>query len=398
MDFDLTDEDTRYARELREYLDAIPEGELSAARSFDIIDMSNAAYAFRRRLGRDGWLALPWPVEYGGRGASAVQAWLASEELAVRRLPLPGLSVTSLGPTLIRRGSQEQKEEFLPGVRDASKLIALGYTEPDAGTDLASLQCRAVRDGHGYRVDGQKIFTSGAHHATHIWTAVRTDPDAPKRDGISILIIPTDADGMTITPLTTQAGERTNQVFFDNVFVDARYRVGAENDGWAIVRTALDFERMSLIPASAIRRDWQDLAGLMQDRYGHEWSHDGNEPRGNVDAASSLFALAELRVDAEIARLLFVRTALLADEGVVPHAEASFAKVWSSETRMRMSSAALDLMGPDGQYPRGAAGAPLDGDFAWLYLFSPVKRFGGGTNEVQRQLAARARLKELGHQ
>lgn len=248
MDFSLTPEDLELLETFRTYLARFTQEDLDQASSFDILDMKDEGYDFRRRLGEDGWLALSWPVEYGGRGTTAIQEWLITEELAARRLPLPGLSLTSIGPTLIRIGTHEQKAELLPGLRDGSKLFCLGYTEPEAGSDLASLRTTARRDGDRFVIDGQKIFTSGAHHATHIWVAARTDPEAERHAGISVIIVPTDAPGVTITPLITQAGGRSNQVFFDSAEVPVANLVGEENRGWDIVKMALDFERTALIP------------------------------------------------------------------------------------------------------------------------------------------------------
>lgn len=390
MDFSLSAADAELIQTFRAYLDTFDPAELAGASSFDILDMKDRGYDFRRRLGEDGWLALSWPTEYGGRGLTAIQEWLVTEELAARRLPLPGLSLTSIGPTLIRVGTHEQKSELLPGLRDGSKLFCLGYTEPEAGSDLASLRTTARREGDEFVIDGQKIFTSGAHHATHIWVAARTDPTVPKHQGISVLIVPTGTEGVTITPLITQAGGRSNQVFFDDVRVPVANLAGAENQGWDIIKMALDFERTALIPSALPMRDLWDLA-----RANPELGALG-DPEDTPRALATTSAReewAELVVDAELARVLFLRAAWMVDSGMVPKAEASMAKVWSSETRQRLASKALDILGPAGQFLATAERRSDEGDLTWVYLFSPVKVFGGGTNDVQRQIIARERLK-----
>lgn len=387
MDFSLSAEDIRLIRTFQEYLDGFSQEELAKASSFDILDMPEEAYAFRRRLGQDGWLALSWPKEFGGRGMTALQEWLITEELAARRLPLPGLSLTSVGPTLIRIGNEEQKSGLLPGLRDGSKLACLGYTEPEAGSDLASLRTTARREDDRYVINGQKIYTSGANHATHIWLAARTNPNVPKWQGISIFIVPMDARGVTVTPLITQAGGRSNQVFFDAVEVPATSRVGAEDAGWDIIKMALDFERTALISSAAVERDLWDFArqvGLAR--------RSSSEGPVEAVAGSVVESWAELLVDAALARALQLRVTWMVDSGRVPKAEASMVKVLTSETRLQAASLAMDALGAGGQFLAEPAGRSEEGDHAWTYLFSPVKCFGGGTNDVQRQIIARARL------
>jgi alkylation response protein AidB-like acyl-CoA dehydrogenase len=279
-------------------------------------------------------------------------------------------------------GTEEQKKEYLPGIWSGEIRFAIGYTEPNAGTDLASLQTRAVRDGDEWVINGQKIFTSEAHVSTHVWLAARTDPDAPKHKGISMFIVPIDAPGVTMTPMWTMSGLRTNQTFYDNVRVPGDALVGEENRGWYIVAHALNHERVGLAPTSGLGRSFDLLIEYLREK----------RPGLLRDQAVRL-RLAEMKAELHMQRALATKNGSIIANGGTPTMEASMAKVWSSELRYRLHSTAMDLLGRYGGLTREAGdAAPAGGRMESTYRMSPILRFGGGTNEVQRDIIAQRGL------
>ncbi|HEY1971278.1 MAG TPA: acyl-CoA dehydrogenase family protein, partial [Pseudonocardia sp.] len=373
MDMTLTPAQEEFLAGFQAYLNQLDLdlGEVRASFETDPMEIVGPAREFVRQLGRDGWLGMGWPTEYGGGGRSAVEQWLVLEELAYRRLPSGNLTTSSLGPTLARLGTDEQRERFLPGILAGDIDFAIGYSEPEAGTDLASLTTRATRQGDNYLVDGQKIYTTGAHVATHLWLAVRTGTREDRHRGLTILIVPLPSAGVEITPILTQGDERTNQVFLTDVVVPVANRVGEENGGWTAITTQLNFER--LFCYSDLRNQFDLVL---------RWAGES----GRFDSALVRASLAEMAADLEVSRLFCLRAAWLIDHGQVPMVEASMNKVWYSELRQRLSIASLDIMGPAGQV-RGAG--PLDGRMERAYRASTVIKFGAGTNEVQRDIIGR---------
>jgi alkylation response protein AidB-like acyl-CoA dehydrogenase len=365
--------------ELTSYLDAL-DGDLVAGTLAEIADdpfrIREHGKALTRRLGEDGWLGRDWPVEFGGRGGSALEQWIFLEVMSYRRLPAGGLTINSIGPTLARLGSEEQRRRYLGPIMRGEVFIAVGYTEPDAGTDLASLRTRAVRDGDGYVVTGQKLYTTAADVSTHLWLAARTgDPDSRHR-GISIFMVPMDTPGITVRPIHTQGDERTNEVFLDSVFVPVDCRIGAENEGWRAVVIQLNLER--LFAHGDLRRELDDIV---------DWAVES----GRFDDDERLrLDLAQLYADLEVAKVFALRAAWMLSNGLVPEAEASMTKVWFSELRQRVALRCLDLIGPDAQL-RGPD-ATMGGRLEHLYRASTVLKFAGGTNELQRDLIAQRAL------
>lgn len=382
MNFGLDERERAFLEELRTYLDGLESTAEIGSRPELHAESRAQRAAFFRRLNDDGWLGVGWPPEYGGRGRTSIEQWLYLEEMAWRRLPNRTPSLTAVAPTLLQVGTEEQKQVYLPGILNGEIEFALGYSEPNAGSDLASLKTRARLDNGSYVIDGSKLWTTSAHFATHLWLAVRTGPETPKHAGISLLIVPMDVGGITIQPIETQADIRTNAVFFDDVQVDASNLVGAENEGWKIITTALNFERFFLYSDQA--RDFDDLVTWCASDHG-----DG-QPLIEDDGVR--IELAKLAVDLEIARLLCMRAAWMIGDGRVPHAEASMVKVWTSEMRQRIANAALNILGEAGQLRRGTPGAPSNGTFEWLYRFATMPKFAGGTNEIQRNIIAQRGL------
>ncbi len=387
MDFALDDGQQAFLDRLRAYLDgldvAAPGGGLATVvadweRDFTLI--TGPSREFLRQLGRDGWLGVGWPVEYGGQGRSAIEQWLFLEEMAYRRLPSGNLTISSIGPVIAHLGSEAQKREYLPGILAADLEFAIGYTEPDAGTDLANLQTRAERRPDGsWVVNGQKVFTTGASIATHLWLAARTGAPDSRHRGISLFVVPMDTPGITVRPLWTQSGERTNEVFLDGVVVEASGLVGVESEGWAAITHQLDLER--LFCTGLLRFQFERLVGWQAGQDG-----------GAVREPLARQRLAVLGADLEMSRLFNLRAAWMIDQGQTPYAEASMAKVWYSELRQRLALDGLDLFGADGQLEWGQEGAPEGGHFEHAYRASTVFKFGAGTNEVQRSIIAQRAL------
>lgn len=370
-----------FLAEFRTYLDSLDPELVAATRAENIEDPMQPrehGRRFLKRLGADGWLGVGWPVEYGGKGRSPIDSWLLAEELYNRRLPNGLLTLNSIGPTLMLLGSPEQKAEYLPRIRAGELEFAIGYSEPDAGSDLAALRTRAVREGDTYVVNGQKIWTTGASVATHLWLAVRTGAPEDRHRGVSLLITPMDTPGITITPIITQGGERTNSLFLDNVRIPVSQRIGEENGGWSALVTALNFERMFYHnePRWELRQltEWAEAEGLLS----------GDSAEAHAVQATA----AEHAVDVEICRLFALRGARLLAEGRVPHAEASVNKVWWGELRQRICATGLDLIGETGTIATGSPHAPAHGHLEHGLRSSPVWRFGGGTNEIQLDIIA----------
>ena len=336
--------------------------------------------AFRRAVGSKGWFGLTWPKEFGGLGLGAMHQHLLMREFEYRGVPGPDLTVTSVAPMIIRHGTAENKREFLPPIARGELTCAVGYSEPEAGTDLASLRTRAVRDGDEWVINGSKIWNSGAQRSTHEWLCVRTDPEARRHRGISVIIVPLDSDGIEIRPLTAWSGYRTNEVFFRDVRVPHTNLIGDENQGWTYITGALDLERGALTNAGDLRRGLDELQVLARTP-----RRDGSVP---TDEPSFVRRLAQAEADVDVATLMGLEAASLLDTGVIPTVQVSVEKIFTSELRQRIADLAIDLLGPDGLLAHRSTGAPAGGLFERLYRAAPLMRFGGGANEVLRDVIA----------
>jgi 3-oxo-4-pregnene-20-carboxyl-CoA dehydrogenase beta subunit len=335
-----------------------------------------------RRMGRDGWLGVGWPREYGGRGLGPVEQQIFVNEAARADVPLPAVTLQTVGPTLQEHGTPEQKDFFLPRILAGEVHFAIGYTEPEAGTDLAALRTRAVRDGDCYVVNGQKVFTTGAHEADYVWLACRTDPAAPRHRGISILIVDTRDPGFTWTPILTHDGaHHVNATYYTDVRVPAGMLVGSENGGWRLVTQQLNHERVMLGPAGRIAvlyarvRDWAA-------------AQPGPAGRPVLDQPDVRLALGRARAALRVNELLNWQVAA-ADSFSI--ADASATKVYSSEQVQALGELLAEIVGRNGD-PADAATAELT---QWLDVQikrNTVLTFGGGVNEIQRELIATAGL------
>ena len=326
-----------------------------------------------------GWLTMCWPRDLGGEGKSPWFQHILQEELQIAGIPYRG--IPWMAPAIERFGSPETKQRFLPGLWSGEITCALGYSEPNAGTDLASLETVATRDGDDWVINGQKLWTSGAHMSSHVWLAARSDPKAPKHRGISMFILPLNSPGVTVRPVYTMGEIRTNEVFFENVRVPGEGLIGEEGRGWYVAANALDVERVSLGGGVGQRRAFARLVKYLQD----------HRPELMKDPAIR-FRLAEIKVDVHNQRAISMTNAAIVASGTTPTMEASMAKIVNSELAYRMDSLAMDIAGRSGVLSKGAEGAAYDGEFELSYRASPVGRFGGGTNEVQRNIIAQRGL------
>jgi hypothetical protein len=332
-----------------------------------------------RQLGADGWLGIGWPVEFGGQARPAIEQFIFFDEVQRAGFPIPFLTLCTVGPTLMKFGSEEQKATMLPRILRGELHFAIGYSEPGAGTDLASLKTRAVRDGDHYVVDGQKVFTSLAEYADYIWLAVRTDPDAPKHKGISILMVDRRSPGVSITPIHTLGGNRTNMTFLDGVRVPVTNRVARENEGWRLITTQLNHERVALLAPGPVARFVEETTA---------WARQS----GAIETPWVRLALARAHAQIETLRLMAWRQAWNVGHDRLDPAEASTVKVYGSEAAVRIYQLLLEVLGTGGIVKAGSPGALLRGRIETYYRTTLVLSFGGGTNEIQRDIIAQIGL------
>ncbi len=385
MDFELDAGQRAWLTEVREFLHDNVTEELKAELAAHDLELPDGEVArFRRKIGAKGWFGLNWPREYGGLSGDgdlgATHLHLLMSEFEYWGVPGPDLTVTSVAPMIMRHGTEKNKIEWLPPIARGQMICAVGYSEPDAGTDLANLRTSATRDGQEWVINGTKIWNSGAQRATHEWLCVRTDPDAVRHRGISVIIVPIDSPGVEIRPLYAWSGYRTNEVHFRDVRVPVTNLVGEVNRGWTYITGALDLERGALTNPGDLRRAVVELRELaVRPR------RDGTVP---ADSAALRRRLVQAEADVAVATLMGYEAASILDSGVIPTVEVSVEKVFTSELRQRIADLALDLLGPDGLLAHRSPQAPLTGKFERLYRAAPLMRFGGGTNEVLRDIIA----------
>jgi 3-oxocholest-4-en-26-oyl-CoA dehydrogenase alpha subunit len=335
-----------------------------------------------RQLGRDGWLALSWPAEYGGRGASLLDQLIFTDEAATAGVPVPFLTINTVGPTIMRYGTAEQKAEYLPRIAAGQIHFSIGYSEPEAGTDLAALRTRAVRDGSDYVINGQKMWTSLIQYADYVWLACRTDPDAPRHKGLSILIVPTSAPGFSWTPVRTMAGAGTSATYYSGVRVPATALVGEENRGWPLITKQLNHERVALTSAAPVQ------AALREVR---NWAASTRLASGQrvIDSEWVQVSLAQVHAKAEFLKLVNWR---IAAEGGLGPAAASATKVFGTEFAIEAYRLLMEVLGANAAVRGGSPGAVLAGRIERMHRSALILTFGGGTNEVQRDIIAAAAL------
>ena len=385
MDFELTSEQQQVEQEIYVHLEELvtPEllEELAVYPEGGSVEDAPLSNQLIRQLGREGWLGIGWPKEYGGQGRSAIEQYMVMDAaLGYYGIPIPILSLNTVGPAIMWHGTEEQKKRFLPGILAGERNVAIGYTEPEAGSDLASLKTKAAREGDDYVINGQKIFTTLAHFAHYIWLAARTNPDVPKHKGISIFMVDTNTPGVKIEPLYTMGGFRSNFTFFDDVRVPKDCLIGEENKGWKYITSQLAMERLSVVPHSRLRRTLEDMIN---------WSKKNKiDGRAIIEQSWVRNLLADLAVDIEVNRLFNYRVAWQVTQGIEPYAEASMAKVFGSELINKVNGISLQIMGLMGGLMPGSDLAPDKGRVHRQFLSLTLQTFGAGANEVLRDLIA----------
>ncbi len=385
MHISYTPEQDQLRQQLRHYFAGLMTPELRAALSSSSGEYGDGdAYKqVVRQLGRDGWLALGWPAEYGGRDGSVLDQLIFTDEAAIAGVPVPFLTVNTVGPTIMRFGTAEQKQRFLPAIAAGELHFSIGYSEPGAGTDLASLRTRAVRDGDSYVVSGQKMWTSLIQYADYVWLACRTDPDAVRHKGLSIIIVPTDADGFSWTPVRTLAGVTTSATYYSDVRVPAGNLVGEEHSGWPLITNQLNHERVALTSAAPVLSALAEVTG---------WARSAklSDGRRIIDQEWVQLSLAEVHARAEFLKLMNWRIAT--QSGPLGPAAASATKVYGTELTIDACRLLLTVLGANAQVRAGSAGALLAGRIERMQRSALILTFGGGTNEVQRDIIGAAAL------
>lgn len=382
-----TSEQTQMRQRLRDYFAELmtPEVRLQLADGHYAEDSTEIYRHLVRRLGEDGWLGIGWPTEMGGQGLSMVEQAIFNDEATLAEVPLPLLTINSIGPAINAHGTDEQRRTLVPGILAGEIHFAIGYSEPESGTDLASLRTRAVRDGDEYVVTGQKLWTGMMEAADYIWLAVRTDPDAPKHRGISVLIVPRNAPGISSSRLQTLGEHSVAAVSFDDVRVPVENCIGGENNGWAMITGQLNTERVALVSTAPVEHA---LAAALQ------WARTTVGPDGGhaIDDPTVRQRLAAVKADIEFQRLLNAKLATAVDAGQLAPAEASAAKVFGSELAGRGRRELYELIGLDVGLRAGEPGAIADGALAKQAGSSNVMTFIGGANEIQRDLISQMGL------
>lgn len=384
MDFRYTPEQERFREQIRGFLAEHVSDELRHEIATSGHSPGPLGKQFLRLLGERGWLGIGWPREYGGQGRSMIEQTIFYHELDLQDIHYGNLTITSLAMALMKLASEEQKQQYLPRILSGELEICLGYTEPGAGSDLAGITTRAVRDGDEYVISGQKVFTTGAHYASHYWLLARSEPDAPRHKGLSIFIFPLDTPGVTVRPIFTMEGIRTNEVFLDEVRVPAAAMIGTPGSGFYTAAVALDFERVFMGKYTKLRRNFDELVHACRQAV------DGSAVP--IDDPVVRDRLVGLHLDIERLRLLCLKSAWMIDHGQVPNAEASAQKVLASELEQRLADEGIRILGPRGQLEYGSAHVPAHGHLAQSWLLSPMLRFGGGANELQRDIIAQRGL------
>ncbi|MGY2874661.1 3-oxocholest-4-en-26-oyl-CoA dehydrogenase alpha subunit [Marmoricola sp. URHA0025 HA25] len=330
-----------------------------------------------RQIGQDGWLGIGWPKEYGGQARSMMEQLIFTDEAAIAGVPIPYLTLNTVGPTIMRYGTDAQREEILPKILKGEMHFSIGYSEPGSGTDLASLQTRAVVEGDEWVINGQKMWTSLIQYADYVWLACRTDPDLPRHKGLSMILVPTSAEGFSYTPVHTVAGVSTSATYYDNVRVPRENLVGELNGGWALMTNQLNHERVALTSAAPTEQSI---------RLVREWAQQTKNPDGSrvIDAEWVQVLLGRAHARADMLKLLNWKLASATDDLSPAHASAT--KVYGSELATEVYRALMEIVGPEAVVSGDAEGAVLRGRLERFYRSALVMTFGGGTNEIQRDI------------
>jgi hypothetical protein len=384
MFVDFTPEQKALRAELHEYFDRLMTPERQAVSAYEGGKVYREAI---RQMGSDGWLGVGWPKEYGGQGRTAIEQMIFVDEMRRCGAPFPFVTLNTVGPALMSLGSDEQKKEFLPRILAGDAHFAIGYSEPDAGTDLASLKTSAVRDGDDYIINGTKIFTSGGNDADYVWLAARTDEDAPKHKGITIFILDTQLKGYSSSLIHTVGGGATCMTYYDNIRVPASMIVGELNGGWRLITTQLNHERIGLAAWGAIAiKHYEEVL---------EWARTTPAENGGPVAEKGFVqsALAEAFARVEAMKLMNWRMACDLEAGRLNPANASAVKVFGSETAIEIYRLLTEVLGSAGAVRPDSPGVQIQGEIERNVRMAQINTFGAGVNEIQREIVSMAGLR-----
>ncbi|WP_143965781.1 acyl-CoA dehydrogenase family protein [Gordonia zhaorongruii] len=383
-----TAEQEKLRSELRDYFTGLmtPERRAALNSGDGEIGEGDAYRDVVRQMGRDGWLALGWPAEFGGADRSMMDQLIFTDEAAIAGAPVPFLTINSVAPTIMQYGTDVQKEFFLPKIAAGDLHFSIGYSEPGAGTDLAALRTTAVRDGDDYVINGQKMWTSLIPYADYVWLACRTDPEASKHKGISMIAVPTTADGFSYTPVHTMSGVDTSATYYQDVRVPVSSRVGEEGGGWPLVTNQLNHERVALCSAAPIQTALRETIAFAA------------EPTGNgtrlIDVPWVRSNLARVHAKVEFLKLINWKIASIAAQGGSPSpADASATKVFGTEFATEAYRLLMEVAGPSATLRQNSPGSHLQGRLERYARTSLILTFGGGTNEIQRDIIGMLALK-----
>ena len=387
MDLAYTPEQLAFQQEVRSYFETLMTPEVRKATS-NIEGAEDGGAAYKeviRQIGADGWLTVSWPEEYGGRNLSAIENYIFFDECQRAHVPIPFLTTNTVGPTIMHYGTDAQKEFFLPGIAKGEIHFSIGYSEPEAGTDLASIKTRAERDGDHWVINGQKMWTSLIDHADYVWLACRTDPDAKKHKGISMIIVPTDTEGFSWTPVNTLGGGFTSATYYEDVRVPYTNLVGEENGGWGLITTQLNAERVSLSSAGVVQTKLDAVRA---------WAQETKLPDGRrvIDQEWVQLNLARVAAKVEFLWLLNHHVAWSATSGSINPGDASATKVFGSELNIEAYRLLMEVLGENAVVSQGSPGAVLGAELERAIRSALVLTFGGGTNEIQRDIISMLRL------
>ena len=332
-----------------------------------------------KKIGQDGWIGLSWPKKYGGQEASYLEQYIFTEEIMRSGFPYPFLTTDSIGPTIAEYGNELIKRDLIPGILSGDIIFAIGYSEPDAGTDLASLSTKAILKNNKWIINGQKMWTSLADYSDYIWLAVRTDPKSYNHKGLSILVVPTNSKGLTISPIYTLGGVRTNTTFYDNVEIPESNLVGEVNKGWNLITGQLNRERLSLVNNAPVEKLLEDVI---------KWANNTVDNKGKklIDENWVKSNLALVKSGSEALKLLCWKQAWLMTTNKLDMADASVAKVYGSEFFIEAYRLLMEIIGQESTLTSKSEKNILEGRLEMLYRVSSILTFGGGTNEVQRDI------------
>ena len=382
MQIAFTDEQEGLRLELRAYFAGLmtPEVQEEMASGAGEYGGGDLYKRLVRRMGADGWLGIGWPTEYGGQGRSMIEQLIFMDEASLVGAPVPFLTINTVGPTLMHYGTDAQRQAFLPKILAGEMHFAIGYSEPGAGTDLASLTTRAVRDGDEYVINGQKMWTSLIQYADYVWLATRTNPEVAKHKGLSMFLVATDSPGFSWTPVHTMAGVSTSATFYEDVRVPAANLVGAENEGWKLITNQLNNERVALCSAAAVQNLLADV---------RRWAHDTCLPDGRrvVDQEWVQVHLARVHAKVEFLKLINWKIAWGVKAGVGPQ-DASATKVFGTELYTEAYRLLMEVLGEEAAVQAGSPGSLLRSRVERMHRSALILTFGGGTNEVQRDIIA----------